>query len=235
MIKFIVIEDDKNIQTKVKNIIHKLTFDIEEEVKIKPFSKVTSELIKEIDDLVERKVYIIDIELADNHSGIHIAKQIREKDWESEILFMTNHDKMFETVYRNVYEVFDFIEKFHDFEKRLQKDIKLILSKNFDNKMFIYNGRNIDLHLYYKEILYIYRDTRERKVVIVTSKNSFAVGLGVQEILEQLDKRFKMVHRACIVNTERVKKYNWSEKYFVLDTGERVDMLSKKYRKEIEK
>lgn len=235
MIKFIVIEDDKNIQTKVKNIIHKLTFDIEEEVKIKPFSKVTSELIKEIDDLVERKVYIIDIELADNHSGIQIAKQIREKDWESEILFMTNHDKMFETVYRNVYEVFDFIEKFHDFEKRLQKDIKLILSKNFDNKMFIYNGRNIDLHLYYKEILYIYRDTRERKVVIVTSKNSFAVGLGVQEILEQLDKRFKMVHRACIVNTERVKKYDWSEKYFVLDTGERVDMLSKKYRKEIEK
>lgn len=235
MIKFIVIEDDKNIQTKVKNIIHKLTFDIEEEVKIKPFSKVTSELIKEIEDLVERKVYIIDIELADNHSGIQIAKQIREKDWESEIIFMTNHDKMFETVYRNVYEVFDFIEKFHDFEKRLQKDIKLILSKNFDNKMFIYNGRNIDLHLYYKEILYIYRDTRERKVVIVTTKNSFAVGLGVQEILEQLDKRFKMVHRACIVNPERVKKYDWSEKYFVLDTGEQVNMLSKKYRKEIEK
>jgi len=235
MIKFVVIEDEKNIQAKVKNIIHTLTFDIDEEVKVKQFNKVTSELLAEIDDRVERKVYIIDIELADNHSGIQIAKQIRENDWESEIIFMTNHDKMFETVYRNVYEVFDFIEKFHNFEARLEKDIKLILSRNFDNKMFIYHGRNVDLHLYYKEILYIYRDTRERKVIIVTTKNSFAVSLGVQEILEHLDDRFRMVHRACIVNTNHVQKYNWSDKYFVLDNGAKVDLLSKKFRKEVER
>lgn len=235
MIKFIVIDDDKNIQAKVKNIIHTLTFDLDEEVKVKQYLKCTNELLMEIDNLVEHKIYIIDIELADNHSGIQIAKQIREKDWESEIIFMTNHDKMFETVYRNVYAVFNFIEKFHNFESRLEKDIKLILSRNFDNKMFVYHGRNIDLHLYYKEILYIYRDTRERKVIIVTTKNNFAVGLGVHEILDQLDDRFRMVHRACIVNINHVQKYNWSDKYFVLDNGERVDLLSKKYRKEVEK
>jgi len=235
MIKFIVIEDDKSIQAKVKNIIHTLTFANDEEVKVKLFTKVTRELLNEIDNLVERKIYIIDIELADNHSGIQIAKQIREKDWESEIIFMTNHDKMFETVYRSVYEVFDFIEKFHDFESRLEKDIKLILSKNFDNKMFIYNGRNIDLHLYYKEILYIYRDTEERKVVIVTSQNKFLVNLGIQEILEKLDSRFKMVHRACIANLDRVQKFSWSEKLFVLDNGDKVYLLSKKYRSGVEK
>lgn len=235
MIKFVVIEDDKNIQAKVKNIIRTLTFDKDEEINIKQFTKCTSDLLKEMNNCVEHKIYIIDIELSDNHSGIQIAKQIREKDWESEIIFMTNHDKMFETVYRNVYEVFDFIEKFHDFESRLEKDIKLILSRNFDNKMFVYHGRNVDLHLYYKEILYIYRDTRDRKLIIVTSKNNFAVSLGVQEILEQLDSRFKMVHRACIVNVNRVQKFNWSEKCFILDSGEQVDMLSKKYRKEVEK
>ena len=235
MIKFIVIEDDKKVQSKVKDIIYKLTFNIDEKTKIEQYSKCTKELISEIEDRAERKIYIIDIELADNHSGIQIAKQIRENDWESEIIFMTNHDKMFETVYRNVYEVFDFIEKFHNFESRLENDIKIILNRNFDNKMFVYHGRNVDLHLYYKEILYIYRDTRERKIMIVTTKNSFAVSLGVQEILEQLDDRFRMVHRACIVNIIHVQKYNWSDKYFILDTGERVDLLSKKYRKEVEK
>lgn len=235
MIKFIVIEDDKNIQNKVKNIIRTLTFEKEEEIKIKQFTKYNSELALEINNLVERKIYIIDIELADNHSGIQIAKQIREKDWESEIIFMTSHDKMFETVYRSVYEVFDFIEKFHDFESRLKNDIKLILDKNFDNKMFIYHGRNVDLHLYYKEILYIYRDTEDRKIVIVTTQNKFSVNLGIQETMDKLDSRFKIVHRACIANTDRVKKYNWSEKYFILDNGLKVDMLSKKYRKEVEK
>ena len=235
MIKFIVIEDDKKFQDKVKKIIHTLTFAKDEEIKIIQFNKYNRELQKEINNRTERKIYIIDIELADNHSGVQIAKQIREEDWESEIIFMTNHDKMFETVYRSVYEVFDFIEKFHDFENRLHSDIKLILDKNFDNKMFIYHGRNVDLHLYYKEILYIYRDTEDRKVIIVTPFNKFSVGLSIHETLKRLDDRFKIVHRACIANTNRVKKYNWSEKYFVLDTGDKVDMLSKKFRKEVEK
>lgn len=235
MIKFIVIEDDKKFQDKVKKIIHTLTFDKDEEIKIIQFNKYNRELQNEINNRTERKIYIIDIELADNHSGVQIAKQIREEDWESEIIFMTNHDKMFETVYRSVYEVFDFIEKFHNFESRLEHDIKLILDKNFDNKMFIYHGRNVDLHLYYKEILYIYRDTEDRKVIIVTPINKFSVGLSIHETLEKLDDRFRIVHRACIANTNRVKKYNWSEKYFVLDTGDKVDMLSKKYRKEVEK
>ena len=69
------------------------------------------------------KIYLLDIELANNASGIQIAKKIREKDWDSQIIFMTNHDKMFETVYRSVYQVFDFIEKFHEFDKRLENDI----------------------------------------------------------------------------------------------------------------
>ena len=101
--------------------------------------------------------------------------------------------------------------------------------------MFIYHGRNVDLHLYYKEILYIYRDTEDRKIIIVTTHNKFSVNLGIQETMDKLDSRFKIVHRACIANTDRVKKYNWSEKYFILDNGLKVDMLSKKYRKEVEK
>ena len=124
---------------------------------------------------------------------------------------MTNHDKMCETVYRNVYKVFDLSEKFHSFETRLEKDVKDILKMNFDNKMFVYHGRNIDLHVFYREILYIYRDTEERKVIMITNKNKFTMSLSIQDTLEKLDNRFKLVHRACIVNLDRVQKFNWKE------------------------
>ncbi len=234
MIKFIVIEDDKLHQEKVKTIIRSITFNMEEEVKISVYQKFTTKLKEEIKDESVRKIYIIDIELEGNYSGVQIAKLIREKDWESEIIFMTNHDKMFETVYRNVYKVFDFIEKFHSFESRFEKDIKEILKMNFDNKMFIYHGRNIDLHVFYKEILYIYRDTDERKVVIVTNKNKFSVNLSIQDTMTMLDSRFKIVHRACIANLDRIQKFNWKEKYFVLDNGMKMDLLSRKYKKDIE-
>lgn len=234
MIKFIVIEDDLAHQEKVKSILRKITFNNEEEVKIFTYEKYSSKLREEIQDKATRKIFIIDIELQNNCSGVQIAKAIRENDWESEIIFMTNHDKMFETVYRNVYKVFDFIEKFHNFETRLEKDVKEILRMNFDNKMFVYRARNIDLHLYYKEILYIYRDTEDRKIIIVTTKNKFSLNSTIQDTLERLDKRFKLVHRACIVNLDRVQKFDWKNKFFILDNGVKVDLLSKKYRKEVE-
>ena len=233
MIKFVVVDDDKEILSEVKDIIREVTFDSDEEIVIDTYSKYDSKLDKEINNNNERKIYILDIELDGNKSGIQIAESIRSIDWENQIIFMTNHDKMFETVYRKVYEVFDFIEKFHDFKSRLAKDLKTIISKNYDNKLFVYRSRNVDLKIYLKNILYIYRDKEERKVVIVTDHNKFTVAMGVQEIMGYLDTSFVIVHRACIVNKKRVQKYNWSEKYFVLDSGERVDMLSKKYKKDV--
>ena len=233
MIKFIVVDDDKEYLSLVKDIIREVTFNIDEEIIIDTHSRFDTKLNIEINNTSERKIYILDIELDGRKSGIQIAELIRSIDWESQIIFMTNHDKMFETVYRKVYEVFDFIEKFHDFKLRLTNDLKVILNKDFNNKLFVYRSRNIDLKIYLKNILYIYRDKEERKVIIVTDNNRFTVSIGVQEILDYLDSNFTMVHRACIVNKNRVHKYNWKDKYFVLDNGEKVDMLSKKYKKDV--
>ena len=154
MTKFVIVDDDVRELEKVESLIHEVV----EDVKIMKFTKITSELKAEIQNTDEHKIYILDIELANKVSGISIAKLIREVDWESEIVFVTNHDKMFESTHRSIYEVFDFIEKFHDFDKRLKRDIKEILKRNFDNKMFKYNANNVELNVYYRAILYIYRD-----------------------------------------------------------------------------
>ena len=159
---------------------------------------------------------------------------IRETDWDSEIIFITNHDKMFETAHRNVFEVFDFIEKYHELEKRLTNDIKIILTKNIDKKIFSYKGRNMDLQLYLHSIRYIYRDKEDRKVVIVTDSSSFYINLGVKEILSMLDERFKMVHRSCIVNTDFVESYDWNNSVVILKDGTKVNYLSKKYKKDVQ-
>ena len=235
MIKIIVVDDDTKMHDDVRRIIRKVIFSYDTEVKIINYTKIDKRLEEEIKDTTYHKIYLLDIELANNASGIQIAKKIREKDWDSQIIFMTNHDKMFETVYRSVYQVFDFIEKFHEFDVRLENDIKTILSMNFDNKMFTYSGKNVDLQVYLKSILYIYRDTNERKVILVTDNNEFIVGLTINEIYEKLDDRFVFTQRSCIVNKDRVQKFDWINKEFVLDNGNKVAKLSKKYKKEVEK
>lgn len=233
MIRIIIVEDEKETQMQLKNILRDSDL-VKDKLKIEYFTKFTPELKNIIKDTTERKIYILDIELASKVSGIDIAKFIRENDWESEIIFITSHDKMFETAYRNVYEIFDFIEKFHHMESRLKKDLKIIYKKNFDNKMFKFSSRNVDIQIFYRSITHLYRDKESRKLIVCTDKNDYAVNMSVTDSLNNLDDRFKLVHRACIVNTDRVQVYNWNKGFFILDNGKKVHMLSKKSKKEIE-
>lgn len=232
MVKFVVVDDDSEEISHIQKLLNEIV--LEDKI-ILPFTKVSMELKDEIKNVDERKIYILDIELANKVSGISVAKLIRDVDYESEIIFITNHDKMFESVHRSIYAVFDFIEKFHDFDRRFKKAIREIMRRNFDNKMFIYKANNAELNIYYKAILYIYREKEERKLVIVADTNTYRVSLAIKDILLMLDGRFKQCHRSCIVNTDRVQEKNYAGKYFVLDNGVRVDMLSKSFKKDLDK
>ena len=234
MIRFVIVEDEEKYIKKIRKIIDNIKYNIDQEVKTFDFKGMNKQLENLIKTCDQRTVYILDIELEDSKSGIEIASMIRDYDWDSEIIFITNHDKMFETAHRNVYEVFDFIEKYHDLEERLIKDLNKILSKQVDKKTFTYKGRNVDLQLYMHTIKYIYRDKNDRKVVIVTESSVFSVNLGVKEILAFLDDRFKMVHRSCIVNIDKVSSFDWINSKIILTDGTEVNYLSKKYKKEFE-
>ncbi len=234
MFSVIIVDDDVAMQNQLKSLVRKVTFDTDLDVEIKIFKKYCAELKQVVADTSGQKLYLLDIELGKGISGIKIADIIRKDDWESEIIFLTNHDKMFETVYRTVYKVFDFIEKYYDFEKRVIRDLKKIINKKHDNSMFKFSNRKITLQIYYKDILYISRDKNERKLVINTTNNKFMVAMSMNEMMRRLDKRFRMVHRACIVNTDRVIEYNWLGGFFLLDTGNPIHLLSRKFREEDE-
>ena len=227
MIRFVIVDDDKEEIVHIKSLLDEV---VKEDKEVLSFSKFNTELKKEIENKDVRKVYILDVELNDKISGINIAKLIRDTDYENEILFITNHDSMFESVHRGVYEVFDFIEKFHDFDKRFKKDIKDIIKRNFDNKMFNYKVNTVELSIYYREIMYIYTD--ERKLVIVTPTNKYTVNMTIKEMLTLLDDRFKQCHKSCIVNTDHIEKKDYKNGYMILDNGMKVDFLSKKLMKD---
>ena len=231
MVQFIVVEDEKNVQDQIKKVLRKLAFANDTDLDVRYFTKYDKELEKVINNDAFRKVYIMDIELEGSISGIDIAHMIRENDWDSEIIFVTCHDKMFESVHRCILDVFDFIEKFHNMENRLEKDLQTIYSQKFDKKMLKINGRNADLEIYLKNILYITRDKEDRKLIIYTKNVEFKIISTLNDIFQKLDSRFIRTHRCCLANTEHIMEYNYKKGYFVLDNGTKVDLLSKKYRK----
>lgn len=232
MIKIVIVEDEDKWIESYKKVINDLLFESNKEYKIYTFKKYTPELKSIISDNSEPKIFLMDLELDIKHTGMDILREIRENDWDSEIIVLTNHDRMFETVHKEIYKTFDFIEKFDNFEKRLKKDLKKIISKKNDYGKFLYKTRKIELQIYFKDIMYIYRDTVDRKLVIKTTNNEFIVSMPMKEIQKMLDQRFVMSHRSCLINEDRIVEKNYVEGYFITDTGEKVDMLSKKYRAE---
>ena len=49
-----------------------------------------------------------------------------------------------------------------------------------------------------------------------------------KEMLNSLDNRFVQCYRSCIVNKDRVRKIDYKEGYFELDTGDKIYMVSEK-------
>lgn len=227
MVRFVIVDDENTEIKRIESLLNEIVL---EDKEIISFNKLNADLKKEIHNMDVRKVYILDIELGDKISGINIAKLIRDVDYESEIIIITNHEKMFESAHRSVYEIFTFIEKFHDFDKKFKKAIKEIVKRNFDNKMFNYKINSIELSIYFREILYIYTD--DRKLVIVTPTNNYTVTMTIKEMLTMLDDRFKQCHKSCIVNKDHIAKKDYKNGCIILDNGMKVDFLSKKFMKE---
>ncbi len=226
MTRFIVLDND----IEELNTIIKIIKEVDREGIIKTFKKVDRSFLKEISNTDMPKIYILDIELDSDISGINAARLIRKNDYNSEIIFITNHDKMFESAHRSVYETFDFIEKFHNFKSRLKKDLTIIINHKRSPKYFKFQTNNVELNICYDRILYIYRDTAERKAVIVTNNNEYKINLKLNEMDKYLDSRFKKCHRSCIVNSEHIEFKDYKKGYFKLDNGKEIYMLSKKYK-----
>lgn len=234
MIDIIIVDDEQTNHNKVRAIISKISIMYDAQVNVKSFYNYDEFLEEEIKQNDLAKIYILDINLSSSISGITIARKIKEDDWDSEIIFITNHDKMFETAHRNIPNIYEFIEKFEDMELRLERALTKIILKKFDHNNLFYKTRTSDIKIAYKNILYIVRDKNERKLLIVTEHTKNYVSLNLEEIINLLDKRFIQVHRCCIVNAQRVEKYNWKDCTITFDTGLEIPYLCKTHKSKID-
>jgi DNA-binding LytR/AlgR family response regulator len=232
VIKFVIVEDEGIYKNTCKDIIEKIMFQNSLNYNIYYFDCFSSELKRMIDDKSIYKVFIMDIELKGKLSGIDIGDYIRHsaRDWDSDIIFITSHDQMYRPAFDKVNKTFAFIEKFHDFKSRLEEDLKVIVSRDPNYQKYLFLNKRNNLRITLDDILYIYKDTSLRQVVIVTSHNKYETNTSLVIILKKLDNRFKQIHRACIVNTTKVQLYNFNEGYFILNNGLKVELCSKKYR-----
>ena len=233
MINVIICEDNIKDRKKTKKIVKDFFEKRKLEFKIHLFEDYNEKFDNIIKSKLPFKIYLLDIETP-SRSGIDIARDIRRNDVDSVIIFSTAHEELSSLAAKDNLMFLNFINKFDAFEKQLlfslNKALKCLKKKKvikiFDKK--IYYTIDID------SILYITKDSFERKTVIMTDNGEIKINKTLTEIINMLDSRFIQTHRSCYINNDRKTKVDFNNRLILFDCGEKVDLISKKYRKELE-
>lgn len=232
MINFVICDDNEKILQKVIEVVQKSMINSIYEYKIHDFKDYNSKFKNLVKEKLPNKIYILDVETP-SESGIDMARLIRKDDVNSVIIFLTSHNEVGSLLLKEALMFLTFICKYDNAEERLSKSIKKALELVGKQSAIRFEDHGVLYTLPVKDITHIYTDTIERKIIINTDYAQFKISKTLTEMEEMLPKQFKHSHRACIVNTDRIRIIDKSKNIIIFDNNQETEYLSKSFKKEL--
>lgn len=232
MLNIIICDDNEKDRNNAVKVLKEFMTKNKNEYELHVFNDYNKNFYDIVQRKIPFKIYLLDIETP-TRSGIDVARDIRRKDVDSVIIFLTAHEELGNIVLKNDLMFLSFINKFDDFENRLNNALKKGLELLKQKNVIKFMDRNILYTININDILYITKDSFERKTIIKTDYTEFRVNKTLAEIIAMLDNRFIQTHRACYINSDRKVKIDKTSRTITFDNGEVIDLLSDKYRKEL--
>ena len=232
MINFIVVDDNKKFLDIMCDIITKAMMKNKFSYKTHSYVEYDSSFYDIMNSNLSNKIYILDIETRES-SGIDVARKIRKHDIDSIIIFATVHNEAGLVLLKDDLMFLNFICKFDDFENKLTNSISKALEFIHHKVNVKFEDRGTIYTIPFGDILYVTKESNDRKSIIKTVNNEFKVSLSLKEIIELCDGKLVQTHRSCFVNMDRVRVVDKHENIIVFDNGLNIDMLSSTYKKGI--
>lgn len=232
--EFVICDDEKLFRSTIKKVIDKLLINSDDYYHVSEFEKFDSSFKKLINNK-QSKIYILDIEIKDSISGIDIAREIRKQDWNSIILLVTSHNELGYQALKAQIMLLDFISKYDNCEKNLERALRKAMSQLGSKKAIKFESDGVSYIIHLDDIVYIVKDTVERKCVIKTTYNEIVVNKTLNYMLENLDERFYLSHRSCIINTDKVRNVDWKNSIIKFDTDDSIELLARDKKKGLKK
>jgi len=231
MINFVIVEDNKQHRERIFKTIVTYMMNNTNEFKIREFKDYDKSLIKYIKTHRYFNVYILDFELP-SATAIDIAKEIREKDWESPIIILTAYTSLALDTFKQRLQILDFVGKQIESEKNIKELIGLCLKILKKEKTYHYRYYNVDHNIPINSILYAIRDGR--RVSIITDDKIYYQNISIAKLKSLLTRDFIYCSKGIIINMKRVKELNWKENSVIFDNKLKKNILSKTRKKELE-
>lgn len=232
MVNVIICDDNKKDLEKVYKVVTNFMETNKLDYKKYVFSDYNDSFMNIIKIKMSFKIYILDIETP-SRSGIDVAREIRKRDTMSPIIFLTGHNELGLDLLKEDIPFTAFINKFVNCEVRLKRCISNAIKQMYKHRVLKIKDGNSLYTINLDDIIYITKDSFERKTVIVTDNDEFKLNKSLSSIKEMLDNSFVQTHRACIINKNRTVKIDFANRTILFDNKDEIDLISSKYRKEV--
>lgn len=229
MINFIVCDDNEVIRKQVEELINNIMMKNNLSYKVHLYEDYNKSFMKILGQNISNKIYILDIETPSD-SGINIARKIREKDIDSIIIFLTSHYELGPSLLEEELMFLTFVSKFNNQEQRMTSAINKALKMIGHKQAVRFEDRGTLYTIPINDILYITRDSVDRKCVVKTDYTEFKIIKTINEMEDLLGMSFIRTHRSCLANKNRIRLINKKDGIITFDNDEQISLLSEMYK-----
>ena len=125
----------------------------------------------------------------------------------------------------------DFVSKFDDCNKSLERAINKALELVNQKKVIRFDTSGTTYIVYLSDILYIERDTVDRKCIIHTVNRNIITNKSLNELSNELGSDFYLCHRSCLVNLTNIDHVVWKDSIVYFKNGTSMNLVSRDKKK----
>ncbi|MFC3928289.1 LytTR family transcriptional regulator DNA-binding domain-containing protein [Streptococcus caprae] len=221
-----ILEDDFVQQGRIEAAIDKVLKTTEVTCrKLEIFGK-PDQLLEAITETGNHQLFFLDIEIkSEEKKGMEVARDIRRRDPQAVIVFVTTHSEFMPVTYRYRVSALDFIDKALP-EEEYEAAIASVMLHAYDNisetissDAFVLKNDHAHIQVPFADILFFETSPTVHKVILTTKTGQLEFYGKVSEIAK-LDDRLYQCHRAFVVNLANVHKVDKASQTVVFQGGQ---------------
>ncbi|WP_242258361.1 response regulator transcription factor [Streptococcus thoraltensis] len=210
MLNIFVLEDDfvhqARLEQAIQDCVRKGNVDYKS---LEIFGK-PKQLLEAIQETGNHQFFFLDIDIhGEKKKGIEIARDIRSKDPNASIVFVTTRSEFMPITYKYRVSALDFIDKGlpdEEFQVAI-RDVLTYAYENMDSEVaddaFVFRTEQSNFQVPFSDILYFETAPTAHKLILTTKKGHMEFYGKLSEIVKS-DNRLYQTHRSYVVNPRNV-------------------------------
>lgn len=230
MIPIMICDDDTLWTQKLAREIECFQIASDWEVSLTHISQKPEEFLQYVrQERPKMGIYLLDIDLKSEISGMELGREIRRLDSSAQLIFITSHDELVFPTLSMGFGVCNFIVKGRqDWKKQLHQTFQIIESYYHDWNQ----PKTPSLTLKYgnhretlpKDDIYFITSVKNTHRVQLHLKSGYRdVPLSLAELKNQLGEDFVLCRRDCLVNQSHIQHMDCLKRQLLLDNQVKIN------------